>query len=88
MQSVSSVKQRLQIVDMLNTKKLQDLMDAGDWNSRSLAAAAELPHTTVWRTVRGTTSPTLETLTKLCVPLNVRPGELLDADERDEEEAA
>ena len=74
--------------DMLNTKKLNELMKAAGFNARSLALAAGLPQATVWRTVRGDTSPSLETLKKICVPLRVRPSELLIETDSDYKRAA
>jgi transcriptional regulator with XRE-family HTH domain len=73
---------------MLNVKKLNELMKANRWNSRSLALAAGLPQATVWRTMRGDTSPSLSTLAKICGVLKVRVADLLIEDETEFQHAA
>jgi transcriptional regulator with XRE-family HTH domain len=73
---------------ILNLQKLDQLMKADRWNSRSLALAARLPQATVWRTISGNTSPNLETLSKLARVLKVKMGDLLIEDSADQEEAA
>ena len=73
---------------MLNVKKLNKLMKTHRWNSRSLALAAGLPQATVWRTVRGETSPSLSTLSKMCRVLKVRVSDLIIEDPVDYKQAA
>ncbi|MEO7672981.1 MAG: helix-turn-helix transcriptional regulator [Pyrinomonadaceae bacterium] len=74
-------------MDMLDTKKLNELMVANRWNSSSLAVAAGLPQATVWRTSRGATTPSLETLAKICAVLKIRIADLI-VEPFEEKEAA
>ena len=66
---------------MLNVEKLNELMKTGRWSSRSLALAAGVGQASVWRTIRGETSPSLSTLSKICAVLKVPVRELLIEDE-------
>jgi transcriptional regulator with XRE-family HTH domain len=76
------------IMEILNLEKVRQLMKADRWNSRSLALAAGLPQATVWRTVRGNTAPSLETLSKIARVLKVRIADLLIETVTEERKAA
>ena len=62
---------------MIDTQKLKKLMDDEGWNSRTLSAVSGVPPSTVWRTVRGKSTPTLETLAKICRALKIRVRDVL-----------
>jgi transcriptional regulator with XRE-family HTH domain len=73
---------------MLDLKKLDELMKAGRWSSRSLALAAGVAQASVWRTVRGQTSPSLDTLAKICSVLEVPVRDLIVERETEAKRAA
>ena len=62
---------------MLDLQKLNELIKSGRWTSRSLALAAGVGQASVWRTMQGKTSPSLETLAKICGVLKVPVSELI-----------
>ena len=65
-------------MDVLDREKLNRLLADGRWNPRSLAQATGLSHASIWRTIRGQTSPNLETLAKMCAVLGVRVSDVLN----------
>ena len=62
---------------MLDLEKLNELIKSGRWTSRSLALAAGIGQASVWRTMQGKTSPSLDTLSKICGVLEVPVSELI-----------
>ena len=66
------------MVERLDLGKLKERMESKGFNHSSLSRAAGLPRLTVWRTVKGITSPTLNTLSRICEVLNLKVGDLLN----------
>ena len=66
------------MAELINLRKLRRRMEAEGFNHSSLSRAAGLPRLTVWKTMRGITSPTLQTLTRICEVLKLKVGDLMN----------
>jgi DNA-binding Xre family transcriptional regulator len=64
-------------MDAIDLEKLNRLIKDGRWNPRSLARETGLAHASIWRTLRGQTSPNVDTLAKICAVLEVRVSDVL-----------
>jgi DNA-binding phage protein len=57
-------------------------MKENRWNTFSLSLAAKVPQPTIYRTLKGRTIPTIDTLQRICNVLGLRIDDVLIPDDK------